>query len=253
MVFNIINLTTVGSTNSYAQELISSGTLNEGDVIFTHNQDKGRGQGGNLWESESGSNLTFSLILEPKFIAASQQFVLTQLISLAIASLLKKYLALVDAKGIVKIKWPNDIYIDDKKICGILFQNIIVGNVVDFSIVGIGINVNQDIFYSNAKNPTSLIHYFENNVPINEILENLLSEINLRYENFRKEKDYVLLKNEYLSNLYQYNQWYGYKDKGGKFYGSIVDVDDYGRLIVVCKNDSVKQFLFKEVEFIGEN
>ncbi|NQU34591.1 MAG: biotin--[acetyl-CoA-carboxylase] ligase [Bacteroidetes bacterium] len=250
MKFNIINVSNVGSTNSYAQELNENGTLCEGDVILTHKQEKGRGQGDNFWESEPGANLTFSLILEPEFIAPANQFVLTQALSLAISDLLKSYLMANNIDQEVKIKWPNDIYIENKKICGILFQNFIKGDKIDFSIVGIGVNINQRIFYSDAKNPVSLIQYFEQDVSIDEILENLLSCINTRYKSLKIAIDNSLLKDEYLNNLYRYFEWADYADDRGEFTGKIVDVDGYGRLSIEKKNGELKQYLHKEIEFL---
>ena len=147
MKFNIITLSKVASTNSYAQEQIEAGDLHEGDVIFTLNQESGRGQGVNTWESEAGRNLHLSLILEPNMIHASNQFVLTQMVSLAIVSVINKYVTANSNNPNVKIKWPNNIYVGDKKIAGILFQNYIKGNNIEYSIVGIGINVNQIKFF----------------------------------------------------------------------------------------------------------
>ena len=162
MELNIVNISSVGSTNSYAMELIGDGKLTEGDVYLTNNQINGKGLGDNLWESEPSSNITLSLVLQPKFVEPANQFILTQIVSLAIVDTINSYLISKNSKAELKIKWPNDIYIDNCKIAGILFQNYIMGNQISYSIAGIGININQLVFTSGAKNPVSLIHHMDN-------------------------------------------------------------------------------------------
>ena len=248
MKFNIININKIDSTNSYAQRLIDKGNLHEGDVIFTLNQQNGRGQGDNLWESESGSNLLISIILEPKFIVASQQFILTQLISISIVDVVKKFIRNDD----VRIKWPNDIYVNNNKVAGILFQNYIKGNNIEHSIIGIGINVNQKHFYSSAPNPISIIHYTNKQINIDELLSKLLDNIGDNYEKLNLGKDFHQLKSDYIKKLYRYESWSNYSDGKHTFIGKIIDVDDYGRLSIKMKSGSVKKFMFKEVEFVND-
>ena len=248
MKFNIININKLDSTNSYAQRLIEQGNLHEGDVIFTLDQQNGRGQADNLWESESGSNLLISIILEPKLIPASQQFILTQLISISIVDVVKKYTQNDD----IKIKWPNDIYVNNNKVAGILFQNYIKGNNIEHSIIGIGINVNQRHFYSSAPNPISIIHYTNKQISIDELLNKLLDNIGDNYEKLNLENGSLQFKSDYINNLYRYDMWAGYSDGNHTFIGKIIDVDDYGRLSIKMKSGSVKKFMFKEVEFVND-
>lgn len=245
MKYNIINVQKLDSTNSYAQQLIDNGKLQEGDVIFTLNQEKGKGQGDNLWESEPGSNLLVSLILEPKMINASQQFALTQLVSGSIVDLLKEYIK--DEK--IKIKWPNDIYVNNKKIAGILFQNFIKGNTIEYSIVGIGINVNQMKFLSNAPNPISLIHFTHKKVDIKDLLNNLLNKISYSYRKYILENNLSQLKSVYINNLYRFDEWTTFSDNTNKFTGRIADIDEYGRLSIEIDTGIVKKFMFKEIYF----
>ncbi len=245
MQFNIINIPKIDSTNSYAQQLIEKGNLHEGDVIFTSNQEMGRGQGDNYWESEPGSNLALSLILEPKLVPASYQFVLTQIVSLAIVNLLKEYIITDD----VKVKWPNDIYVNDNKIAGILFQNFVKGNQIEHSIVGIGININQKQFFSSAPNPVSMIHHIQDSVNINDLLNKLLDKIGVAYEEYKRGDNFRKLKSAYLRNLYRYNEWHVFSENKVSFNGKIVDVDEYGRLMVEIESGEVRKFMFKEIEF----
>lgn len=247
MQFNIINIPEVESTNSYAKQLIENGSMHEGDVISTRYQRNGKGQGSNSWESEHGSNLLISIILEPNMIPASQQFVLTQLISLAVVDLIKGYV--FDEE--VKIKWPNDIYVNNKKIAGLLFQNFVKGNEIEYSIVGIGINVNQKKYYSEAPNPISIFHFSDESTDLNLLQDKLLEDIGKNYENYKLNQDYQLLKSKYILNLYRYNEWSTYSDGKNFFQGKIIDVDGFGRLTLELKNDNEKKFGFKEIEFIN--
>lgn len=249
MKFNIINIESLDSTNNHAQKLVSRRELVEGDVIITGHQESGKGHGSNLWESEEGKNLTFSLILEPDFISPSYQFVLTEIVSLSVRDILIKKLMPGNIKN-VSVKWPNDIYIEDKKIAGILFQNYIVGNKIDYSIVGIGINLNQEVFFSDAINPVSLINYTKEEVVVSEFLDELLNMIDLRYEKLKAELNYAEIKKEYMSNLYLYNRWSIYSDKNGRFEGRIFDIDEYGRLNIDTRNNNPRLYMYKEVEFI---
>ena len=249
MKFNIIHFSELDSTNNYAQQQIENNLLNEGDVIFTTTQKAGKGQGSNEWESKPGCNLLMSLILVPKGIEASQQFVLTQIISLAIVELIKRHLDVVPNNYNVTIKWPNDIYVNDKKIAGMLFQNFIKGNAIEHSIVGIGINVNQTKFISSAPNPISLINYTNKKIDIPTFLNELLICISEYYEKYKEANNLSELKNKYIENLYQHNCWANYANSNSKFTAKIIDVDQYGRLIVLLKNGEEKIFMFKEIEF----
>jgi len=251
MKFNIIEIDSVDSTNSYAIELERSNVIHEGDVVLANYQKGGKGQGDNSWESEYGSNLTFSLVLKPAFISPSNQFVLTQIVSLAIAEVVSSKLSNIDS-AVVKVKWPNDIYVNEKKISGILFQNFISGNKIEKSIVGIGMNINQNEFVSNAKNPVSLIHHIGVESSRDEILDDLLSRINYRYEELKSDFDFQDLKTEYMENLYRAGEWSNFSDKGGSFTGKIIDIDEYGQLEIITKSGIVRVYSFKEVEFVNE-
>ena len=250
MKFNIINISSVGSTNSHAMELIGDGKLTEGDIFLTNNQKNGKGQGDNVWESEPNSNITLSIVLQPHFVEPANQFVLTQIVSLAIVDTINSYLISINSKVELRIKWPNDIYIDNCKIAGILFQNYIVGNKISYSIAGIGININQLAFTSGAKNPISLIHHINNPVSLDEFLDRLLNNINNRYELIKINGDFIGLQNEYLGFLYRYKVWAKYSTKKSEFIGKIIDIDVFGRLLVEMQDASKVSYMFKEIEFV---
>ncbi len=251
MKFNIINLPKVDSTNGFAQQQIKYNGLREGDVIFTLNQEDGRGQGSNRWESEQGCNLLISIILEPYKIAASRQFVLTQLVSLAIAELILVYLENNGCSHDVKIKWPNDIYVDDKKIAGILFQNFIKGSVIEHSIVGIGINLNQRKFLLGAPNPISMINLINKTTDIQVFLHRLLQLIDVNYKKYSCKDNFKEIESKYIAKLFRYNVWANYFDDKGPFAGKIIDVDEYGRLIMERKDGTIKVVMFGDIGFVS--
>ncbi len=249
MIFNIIKVESTDSTNEYAQNLISRKELMEGDVVCTEKQMNGKGQGQNFWESEHSSNLTCSIILEPKFLLPTNQFALTQIVSLAILDVINGYLG-INKKDKLKVKWPNDIYIGHQKVAGILFQNFIIGNKIDYSIVGIGVNINQLMFLSDAKNPVSLIHHTKKVIAVSGFLNSLLVAIGKRYELFKKDSDFDGLKSSYMKNLYLSETWSLYADKDGPFEGKIIDIDEFGRLKIITRTGKKKIYMFKEVEFV---
>ena len=146
IIFTKEHLAETDSTNTYLQQLDADRHLPEGYIVYTDAQRAGRGQRGNSWESQPGKNLTFSLLLRPEHIPANQQFLLSQAVSLAVTDVLNRY-----ASGF-SIKWPNDIYWEDKKIAGILIENVLSGSTFARSIVGIGLNITRSV--SSAMPPT---------------------------------------------------------------------------------------------------
>ena len=207
------------------------------------NQTEGRGQQTNAWESESGKNLTISLILRPDFILAQDQFQISMLISLGVSDYLKAYTEKVS------IKWPNDIYVGDKKIAGILIEQSIMGAHLSHSVCGIGVNVNQGEFTSNAPNPISLNMLTKNNYQLEDELVKLLAAIEKRYFQTMNEGG-KKLEVDYLKSMYWMNEEHTFEDEDGEFKGKIVGISEFGQLQVEDEDKDIRTFNFKEISFL---
>jgi len=227
------------STNEIAANLLKEG-LEEGSVIITDNQTAGLGQRGNVWETEPYKNLTFSLILKPSFLPITEQFLLTQLVSISLVQVIQSYVS-----SLVKIKWPNDIYVGNKKIAGILIQNVVKGKGIEHSIIGIGLNVNQVDF--GMLNATSLLKITHSQVELNLILGELLEAVSKNYEGLKNGNERVL-NTEYLEYLFGLDEVRKFRAKN-EFSGKIIGTDPLGRLLIETST-GVQCFQNKEVEFI---
>ena len=239
----IIYFESLNSTNSKIKEMQQVERLPEFSTIFTSRQTAGRGQMGNYWESEEKMNLTFSIILYPDFIEIQQQFRLNYIITVALRDVLKKYIPEV------KIKWANDIYVDNKKLAGILIENSILGATIDYSIIGIGLNVNQTIFVSDAPNPVSMKMITGQSFELEPLLKDIINAIINRYIQYA-ETGVEEIKNEYNLNLYRNKGFFPYRDKDGDFSAEIEKIEDSGHLILVDSNGLRRKYAFKEVEFV---
>lgn len=229
------------STNSLASELASKSILSEGTLVITSHQTAGRGQRGNSWETAAGMNLTFSILLKPTFLSVKDQFYLTIITSLAVADLLKEQ-SVMEAK----IKWPNDILVNQKKIAGILIENTIQREMIQQSIVGIGLNVNQKNF--NIATATSLANVAGHDFDLNKVLNLLLEKFEHRYLQLRSGK-YTELKNEYLKNLFGLGEQRTFVSNDQQFQGVIQNVNENGELVVTV-NDNLRSYSLKEINFI---
>ena len=242
-----IHLAEAKSTNTYVAEQASH--LPHGAVVYTYRQTQGRGQKGNSWESEPEKNLAFSFLLKNPGIAPSRQFYISEAVSIAVAEMLSQMVP----DGI-RIKWPNDIYFHDQKICGILIENTLCGNAIAHAIIGIGINVNQERFVSDAPNPVSL----KNITGDDYDLEKLLREVNERIErltDFSQADEEALrqLHARYISRLYRADgkahQWQ--LPTGECFEGVIVDVHPDGLLSIRhTATGEIGKYYFKEVKHV---
>jgi len=231
------------STNTQAAILLKRDDVTEGTVIHTNYQLDGRGQIGNSWESENGKNLLISIVLFPFMIIPSDQFYISMTVSLGISDFLKRYIP------VCRIKWPNDIYINNDKIAGLLIENSIMGDQIENSIAGIGLNINQDKFLSDAPNPVSLKIVTGMNFNLTTCLDQLVSDLDKRYKQLIAGK-YDQIKEEYISRLFRLNELHNYSDKNGIFSGKIKSVTDFGRLQIEKENGLNNNYSFKDVEFI---
>lgn len=239
----IVRLEVIDSTNNYAKQQIRENELAEGTVFLTYEQTSGRGQQKNVWESEPRQNLLFSIVLCPDFVEMRRQFQLSKVVSLGIYDAINKYVS-----G-VKIKWPNDIYVGDRKLCGILIENSVMNGVLNNSIVGIGLNVNQTVFRSDAPNPVSLKMLTNQHYDCEVILTEILSEID-RYYSLLCSGQEELIDKAFLAALYRLNELHFYKAGDEVFEGQIIGVNEIGQLLIRNKDAKVLEFHFKEVEFL---
>ena len=260
MDYKVIHIDETDSTNRWLRSFCSKENRREGEtlrgsvettpklhnsldknnslVVVAEYQTAGKGCGSNSWESERGKNLTFSMLIHPEAIPANEQFRITEMTSVAMCKTLKR-----QGCKEVCIKWPNDIYVGDRKICGILIENRLQGSMIKDSIIGIGLNVNQRTFVSDAPNPVSLYQLFGQETDRDELLNRFLDAFDRAYDSkttcltyremlFRKGKDSL------------------YKDKTTCFTARLTDVLPDGRLLLVDQEGRERLYAFKEVEFI---
>ena len=237
----IIRVRQTTSTNCYLLQLSNTEKLAEGTVVVTDTQTQGRGQGDHSWESEPGKNLTFSIILYPASVKASGQFILSKAISLAVYDFVSQYVP------DVSVKWPNDVYVGNQKITGMLIENFIGGEYLTKSIAGIGVNINQKRFMSDAPNPVSLCQLTGQTYPLNHCLEELCACIARRYRMMTDTPEQ--LNSEYLQHLYRFGKLCRYSAGGTFFDAAITGINHYGMLEMTTTDGECKVFGFKEVRF----
>ena len=249
MEFTLIKHHHLESTNAEAHRLYQSGKAENGMVIIAEEQSNGKGHGDNAWESEPGKNLTFSILFKPAFIEPAHQFAITQIISLSLWEVLDSILR----KKKVTIKWPNDIYVGDKKIAGVLIQNFIKANSIDLSVIGVGLNVSQKHFFSDAPNPTSIILESGMECPHDNLLEDILETFAQYIERFNVPSSFTALTKSYLEKLYRIDGNAIYKDKNGLFSATISGISEYGHLLLTDNQGVQRSYGFKEVEFVNNS
>ena len=232
MDFRIIHIEETDSTNRWLKAH-GEGTM----VVVADYQTAGKGCGTNSWESERGKNLTFSMLIHPTDIPASQQFRITEVVSVALCEVLEQYI------GDVSIKWPNDIYMGDKKICGVLIENRLQGNVIVDSIIGIGLNVNQTAFVSDAPNPVSLRQLLGREIDREALLHDFL-------ETLETVSSSETTYSAYRNKLFRMGKQAVFSDETGRFEGTIQDVETDGRLLIKDLAGQERRYAFKEVQFV---
>ncbi|MFT4532922.1 MAG: BirA family biotin operon repressor/biotin-[acetyl-CoA-carboxylase] ligase [Saprospiraceae bacterium] len=243
---NHIRLNRVNSTNRYAIDMIAKSKPIEGTVISASFQYEGRGQIGRFWESEAEKNITCSTILRPDFLEASDQFQLNIAVSLAIHDFISHFLTNKE----VKIKWPNDIYVGDKKIAGILLQNSLKGKLISSTIVGTGVNINQINFSEDVFNPTSIALELEEEQDLELMFAWLFRFLSKRYLQLKNDQ-IDSLKSEYLDNFFRKGIWSKFSNESEEIWqGKILGVDESGRLQIEERTGELKVFNFREVRFV---
>lgn len=249
---NLLILPECPSTNTFAAELSQAGQAPEGTVVITHHQTAGRGQRGNTWQSGKGLNLTFSLVLNPVFLMASRQFQLNKAIALAVRDAIQPY-----TEEPARVKWPNDILIGNKKVCGILIENVLTGDKLSRSIVGIGLNVNQTDF--DVATASSVSVHSGKPIDLAKLFEEVLQFLEWRYLKLRRQETGDRRQEagerrqetdaDYLSVLYWINERHKFLVKEDEVEATIRNVDDAGRLIVEI-DGTTKAFDLKEIRHV---
>lgn len=239
----IIDLAETASTNTWLREHPDTP---HATVVATSCQTAGRGQRGNTWESEPGANLTFSILMRPTAIPPSRQMAISRATALAIARWLDRY---VPADETVAVKWPNDIYVGDRKICGILIEHVLSSDKIERTVIGAGININQKQFLSNAPNPVSLYQLTGRNFSLSNMIVEVARDIIdlVEAENIAGG---TLTADEYQSRLWRRDGFYPYRDAGGEFRARIVSVAPDGMLTLQRTDGTLSTYAFKEVSFV---
>ncbi len=238
----IIHIQETTSTNDYLQQKIKNELLEEGSVVVCDFQTQGRGAANNKWESEKDKNLLFSMLLCPDFVEIKKQFLISQVVSLGIVD----YLNTIAPQ--FTIKWPNDIYWQDKKVAGILIENNLRNDFLSESIIGIGLNVNQIFFLSNAPNPVSLKNITGFDYDLGIVLTDVQKSIFARYLQLLQGGTSRIQK-DYKKAMYRNKGFYPYEDKNGVFLAKIHQVKEEGFLVLETENKEKRQYAFKEVLF----
>ncbi|MDR1162195.1 MAG: biotin--[acetyl-CoA-carboxylase] ligase [Tannerellaceae bacterium] len=236
----VIYVEETGSTNNYLRAYLEEKPLPEGSVIVAGYQTGGRGQAGNSWESAPGMNLLFSVVVYPELLLAKRQFVISQIASLAVKETLDAY------TDLISIKWPNDIYRQDNKICGILIENKVTGATIHRSIIGIGINLNQTLFESNAPNPVSLTQITGQVYDTQEVLSRFLRIFYAQYLRLLQE-EFAGIKAAYMQALYRKEGYHPFSGPEGSFSARIYDIEATGHLLLQTESGAIRRYAFKEV------
>lgn len=241
---NIIHLEEVDSTNSYIMR--EAPRLEAPVMIVARTQTAGQGQRGNSWEAEPGANLTFSVFYCPEELPPLAQFSLSEAVALSVVDFLGEHG--VDAK----VKWPNDIYVGDRKICGILIRHSIMGNKVSYSVIGVGINVNQTKFLSDAPNPVSMKQISGESYDL-KILEKEMAEMmERRFKDIRTPGSRQTLHEEFMRYLWRGDgKEYSFTDAatGERFLATIESIAPHGPITLRLHKGEHRTYAFKEVSF----
>lgn len=241
--FNIIKLNAIGSTNDWLKNKLQSGNCHDGDIVWTMNQTKGRGQHSNVWSSDSQKNITFSVFKRFSGLNSDDSFLINCAVTLAIIETLEKFKI-----PNLKIKWPNDILSANNKIGGVLIENIIKGKKLNASIIGIGINVNQKSFID-LPSAGSMFLQTNKKYDLKKVFDELLDTHDLFFD-LLKKPDKVQLLSSFEKLIYKKGEWCQFKTNGSKFLGRIIGVSDHGLLTVEKKSKKVIQYSNGGVEMI---
>ena len=251
--FRMVELGDVTSTNDFLRNYQPVGPERRLTLVTAEYQTAGRGAGDNFWESRRSENLLFSMLVHPRYIRAERMFVLSEVLSLAIRDALSSF-----TSQPFSIKWPNDIYWGNKKICGMLIENDLRGYGIENCVMGAGININQREFdfdwthhdgLRRMAEPVSLAQIVGEDIERRFVLEKVIENFT-RYYSWAEEGRAKDLHELYLSNMYRRGEQHAFCDKDGEFQGTITDVEPTGHLIIVDETGVNHRYAFKEVEYV---
>ena len=238
-----IHLEQIDSTNAYLQRQQSECDIRNW-VVSADEQTAGKGMGSNGWESEVGKNLTFSLAVDMGFLPAERQFHLSETVALGIIEVLDKVLPAEN----LSIKWPNDIYFENHKLAGVLINSTIKANMMDVSIIGIGLNVNQTQFQDWPTHPISLKQITGKKHDLQPLLEQIAEHILIKVEQLKTSPGAI--EQEYLKRLYRYRTWAEYEVDGKVLRLFMTGIDAFGRLLLADEDNNSYCFDIKEIRFL---
>ena len=233
----------IDSTNAFLQKQQSECDIRNW-VVSADEQTAGKGMGSNSWESEVGKNLTFSLAADMSFLPAERQFLLSEAVPLGIVEVLDKLLPVEK----LSIKWPNDIYYGNRKLAGILINSTIKANMMDISIIGIGLNVNQMQFQNWPTHPISLKLITGKDFELQPLLEQLAEHIIIKVEQLKSNP--TTIEQDYLKRLFRYRTWADYEVDGKVLRLFMTGIDPFGRLQLVDEQQTLYTFDIKEIKFV---
>ena len=238
-----IHLGQIDSTNAYLQRQQSEADIRNW-VVSANEQTAGKGMGSNGWESEVGKNLTFSLAVDMGFLPAERQFLLSEAVALG----LYEALCPLIPEEKLHIKWPNDIYFENRKLAGILINSTIKANMMDVSIIGIGLNVNQMQFKDWPTHPISLKQITGKKYNLQPLLEQIAEHILIKVEQLKASP--AAIEQNYLKRLYRYRTWAEYEVGGKNLWLFMTGIDAFGRLMLIDKSNNPYCFDIKEIKFL---
>ena len=249
MPFQYLHFNTTESTNAVLSEMSEKERV--GTVVAAFEQTAGKGMGSNTWESAPGMNLTFSMGVDLSFMKAVDQFLLSMAVPLGLLDVLDSYLGQSrDVMDLLTVKWPNDLYFGQRKLCGILISSTIRGSMMGSSIIGIGLNVNQMQFHDWPTHPISLRMILGREMALKPLLEQLVESVDKRVQTLRTTEGVAEIKHAYLKRLYRYRVWADYEVGGEKVRRFITEIDPYGRLETMGELGEQYVYDIKEIKFV---
>jgi BirA family biotin operon repressor/biotin-[acetyl-CoA-carboxylase] ligase len=246
---NLLFLHEVESTNTYAMNLLRNVNPIEGTIVYTDNQTNGKGQRGTLWSSKIGQNLIISVILKPQFLGLDKTFYLSKISALAVYDVLTDILT--NSQYDIKIKWPNDILVNQKKIAGILIENNFTTHSIQYSVIGVGLNVNQDEFSDFERLATSIKLLLDKDFDRKRVMDSLCQKMEKWYLKLKEHK-FDLVDEAYLNALFGINKTLSFENSNKTiFEGKMIGVSNDGKLRVELPTFEIREFEIKEIKFLG--